>query len=162
MEYWRIWGVGVVLAVFCSSCGPRMDRQPSIKAYHQRVPPMPQGTVPTTGRHQTATLDQSKPAKNPLPTTPENLTAGGKYYGNYCAFCHGRQGRGDGPVATVLTPKVTDLTSPEVSKLNDGQLYDRMLHGVGHDPVMEQTVLADRRWQIVMYVRSLAQTKEAK
>ena len=134
-----------------------MDRQPSIKAYHQQVAPMPEGTVPTTRRHPTATIEQSKLAKNPLPANEYNLTQGQKYYANYCLFCHGEKGRGDGPVATVLAPKVSDLTSPAISKLNDGQLYYRMLHGVGHDPVMDETVLPDRRWQIVMYVRSLSQ-----
>ncbi|HET6454821.1 MAG TPA: c-type cytochrome [Armatimonadota bacterium] len=156
MGYWKMWGIGVLLAILCSSCGPRMDHEPSIKAYHQEVPPMPQGTVPTTRRLQTNTLEQSKLAKNPLPSSPVNLALGEQYYGNYCAFCHGVLGRGDGPVATVLTAEVADLTAPAVQKLNDGQLYYRMLHGVGHDPVMDQTVLPDRRWEVVLYVRSLS------
>lgn len=154
----RLWILGFgSWAILCSSCGPRMDREPSIKAYHQEVPPMPQGTVPTTGTLEAKTLEQSKLAKNPLPSSPRNLALGQKYYGNYCVFCHGGKGRGDGPVATVLTPTVADLASPAVQNLNDGQLYVHMIHGVGHDPTMDQTVLSDRRWQIVMYVRSLAE-----
>ena len=31
-------------------------------------------------------------------------------YLRYCAACHGRQGRGDGPVAPALEEKPTDLT----------------------------------------------------
>lgn len=159
----RFWvvGFGLWVVLLCSSCGPRMDRQPSIKAYHQKAPAMPVGTVPTTGRLKTKTFEQSKLVKSPLPATAENLEHGRKYYANYCLFCHGDVGKGDGPVATVLASKVPDLTSPAISKLNDGQIYYRMLHGVGHDPVMDQTVLPDRRWQIVMYVRSLQSKKQA-
>jgi len=117
-----------------------MDKQPSVKAYHQQAPAMPQGTVPVAGVES---------AEEP------NLEQGQAYYANYCAFCHGDQGRGDGPVATVLTPETPDLTSSAVKNLSDAELHDRMLHGVGHDPTMEQTVPPERRRQIVMYVRSL-------
>src|SRR5215831_21332121 len=35
---------------------------------------------------------------------------GRQLYLRYCAACHGRQGRGDGPVAPALGEKPTDLT----------------------------------------------------
>ena len=40
-----------------------------------------------------------------------------EYEGN-CAVCHGLQGRGDGPYASVVTAKVADLTS--IAKGNGG------------------------------------------
>ena len=36
--------------------------------------------------------------------------AGRPLYLRYCAACHGREGRGDGPVAPALGEKPTDLT----------------------------------------------------
>ena len=36
-------------------------------------------------------------------------------YGNLCASCHGPTGRGDGPVAEVLSVEVPDLTSLSAS-----------------------------------------------
>jgi mono/diheme cytochrome c family protein len=41
----------------------------------------------------------------PEPDTPSKAT-----YVRYCSACHGRDGKGDGPVATWLTAKPTDLT----------------------------------------------------
>ena len=37
---------------------------------------------------------------------------------DYCSPCHGRAGRGDGPVAAALTPRPSDLTT--LAKRNKG------------------------------------------
>ena len=37
---------------------------------------------------------------------------------DYCSPCHGREGRGNGPVATALTPRPSDLTV--LTKRNKG------------------------------------------
>ena len=37
---------------------------------------------------------------------------------SYCSPCHGRDGKGDGPVAPALTPRPPDLTT--LAKRNDG------------------------------------------
>jgi mono/diheme cytochrome c family protein len=42
--------------------------------------------------------------------TPESDDPGKATYTQYCAACHGRDGKGNGPVATWLTAKPTDLT----------------------------------------------------
>jgi len=36
--------------------------------------------------------------------------AGREFYLKYCASCHGKEGRGDGPVSPLLKIKVPDLT----------------------------------------------------
>lgn len=38
------------------------------------------------------------------------LVSGELLYQRYCAPCHGREGRGDGPLAGTLEPKPSDLT----------------------------------------------------
>jgi cytochrome c553 len=44
--------------------------------------------------------------------TPSNGAASGKEtYGQYCASCHGAQGKGDGPAAAGLKARPTDLTT---------------------------------------------------
>ncbi|MBZ5663872.1 MAG: cytochrome c [Acidobacteriia bacterium] len=43
---------------------------------------------------------------------------GAGVFRNYCAACHGLDGRGDGPVAKALKSAVPDLTS--LSQRNDG------------------------------------------
>lgn len=145
-----------VCALSCASCGPRMRIQPSIQPFERQMPDMPRGTVPTSGRLETFTAEQSRLAANPLPNTPANLRNGRIYYGYYCLMCHGSKGDGNGAVGESYIPKPADLSSPAVAGLSDGELYQRMLVGVGHDPVMTQTVPPDQRWPIVMYIRTLA------
>jgi mono/diheme cytochrome c family protein len=148
----------VVCAVVCSSCGPHMNIQPSIKPYERSMPVMPAGTVPTRGALGSLTLEESKRKTNPLTVNPENLRLGKVYYGYYCLMCHGSQGDGNGPVGQSYVPKPTDFSSAVVQSLSDGDLYLRMLVGVGHDSVMSQTVLPEHRWPIVLYVRQLSRT----
>ncbi len=147
-----------VLACVCVSCGPRMVTQVSEKPYKSKMPDMPIGTVPTSGRVATLTWNQSTLKTNPVPRTRKTVDDGRIYYGYYCLMCHGKTGDGNGPVGQSYMPKPADLTSPAVAKLTDGQLYDRMLHGPGHDPVMAQTVLPEQRWPLVHYIRSLRKT----
>jgi mono/diheme cytochrome c family protein len=45
--------------------------------------------------------------------------AGRTLYLRYCAACHGRDGRGDGPVAAALGEKPTDLT--QIAAAHEGQ-----------------------------------------
>jgi len=142
-----------VLVIACSSCGPHMTVQPSIKPYERRMPDMPAGTVPTTGRPAALAHKEAAAASNPVPPTPENVRLGRIYYGYYCRMCHGVNGDGNGPVGESYVPKPADLSSPSVVSLTDGQLYSRMLTGTGHDPVLIQTVPPEERWQLVAYVR---------
>jgi len=48
----------------------------------------------------------------------EVAKAGRPAYEQFCAVCHGREGRGDGGAMNLLTVKPTDLT--QLSKKNDG------------------------------------------
>ncbi len=46
--------------------------------------------------------------RRPAPIRP---VEGAKVYQNYCASCHGMDGRGKGPVASALKQEVPDLTT---------------------------------------------------
>jgi hypothetical protein len=149
--------VGMMLCL--TSCGPRMYDQASIRPYSREMPAMPAGTTPSKGRSVTLALKASETSKNPLPATKENIGDGRIYYGYYCLMCHGEKGDGDGPVGQSYIPKPADLSSPAVKALSDGQLYRKMLTGVGHDPVMIETVLPDHHWPLVLYVRTFAKSQ---
>lgn len=41
----------------------------------------------------------------------QDAAAGARTYATFCANCHGAAGRGDGPVASLLTVPATDLTT---------------------------------------------------
>lgn len=70
----------------------------------------------------------------PVKTTSPHLTTaiGGKaLYGQYCAVCHGVDGRGAGPAAVALKQRPTDLT--RISRQNNGEFpeehFVKMMNG---------------------------------
>jgi mono/diheme cytochrome c family protein len=65
--------------------------------------------------------DQST-SKVTIPVTRTPATSGKQMYVNYCAPCHGVDGRGQGPVAPALKASPTDLTV--LSRNNHGKFPD--------------------------------------
>jgi mono/diheme cytochrome c family protein len=65
--------------------------------------------------------DQSQ-SKVTIPVTKTSATSGKLMYSNYCAPCHGVDGRGQGPVASALKTPPTDLTV--LSRNNHGKFPD--------------------------------------
>ena len=57
-----------------------------------------------------------------VPIKPTSAASGKQMYTNYCAVCHGADGRGNGPAASSLRTPPTDLTS--LAKANGGQFPD--------------------------------------
>src|ERR1035441_10806551 len=65
--------------------------------------------------------DQSK-AKVTIPISKITPTSGKQMYVNYCAPCHGVDGKGHGPVASALKTPPNDLTL--LSRSNHGKYPD--------------------------------------
>jgi mono/diheme cytochrome c family protein len=81
--------------------------------------------------------------------------AGARLYVRYCASCHGLTGQGDGPVATSLSQRPTDLTQlrspvPEIMRQIDGRREIRA-HGPAAMPVwgtvFEESLIDDPHTQ---------------
>jgi mono/diheme cytochrome c family protein len=53
------------------------------------------------------------------PARRADATSGKKIFVNYCASCHGVDGKGNGPAAAALKPAPTDLTT--LAKSNEGK-----------------------------------------
>jgi len=53
------------------------------------------------------------------PITPSNPASGQQMYKDYCAACHGANGKGDGPAAELLKTPPADLTT--MAKRNNGK-----------------------------------------
>ena len=68
---------------------------------------------------QQATPAQNAPAvkRVPIKDTPSN--DGKDMYDNYCAVCHGKDGKGTGPAAPSMKTSPTDLTA--LAKNNSGK-----------------------------------------
>jgi mono/diheme cytochrome c family protein len=65
------------------------------------------------------------------------IAQGKTLYGEYCASCHGANGKGDGPEAAALAVKPGDLT--QIAKGNGGTFpfYDVMLQISGRPPTAQ-------------------------
>ncbi len=145
---------GVIYLMFVNR---RMRTQDKATPYRALLPPLPAQIAPV----EVVAVPQpsvaiSPPGPNPLPDTPQTLRTGQVYYSYYCQFCHGENGRGDGPVGRSYVPTPTDLTSASVRGLSDEVLYRAMLMGVGHQPVLPHVVVPEAPWYIVSYVRTLS------
>ena len=98
-----------------------------------------------------ATTEAQGPRAQTPPLAPESLV-GSVSFDLYCASCHGRQGRGDGPTAAALRTKPADLTV--LSRNNRGSFpRERVLafidgssrstaHGTSEMPVWGPTLRA--------------------
>ncbi len=62
---------------------------------------------------------QSKPEVKHVPAPLTSASSGKEMYKSYCASCHGKIGKGDGPAAPALKTPPSDLTL--LSKNNSGK-----------------------------------------
>ena len=78
-------------------------------------------------------------------------------YMKHCAVCHGPTGIGDGYL--LFDPPVADLTSPEIQRKSDDELWHSVHDGVSNTAMGTwKFVLSDSEIsQVLAYVRSLAQ-----
>ena len=113
-------------------------------------------TPPTAG---------SQPAAPAASTAPAQVQADALYK-QYCASCHGPDGKGNGPAAAALPVKPADHTNPAVmSKISDAELFKAIKEGgqaVGKSPAMPPWGGALKDEQIralVAHVRSLAKPR---
>ena len=144
---------GLFVFVFVTS--PHMKVQPHVRAFQMEMPPLPEGVVTVEVPATLPTAGEAAGLANPLPASRENIMRGRVYYHYYCLFCHGEEGKGDGPVGESYVPVPTDLESAKIAGYKDGVLLRAMLTGIGHDPVLERVVPPQHRWYLVLYVRSL-------
>lgn len=151
-----VGGAVGVAAVWRVLLSPRMKTQATIRTYEADMPNPPDGSQPLEAGDEIPTKVQAMLVRNPLRGTPEEREAGRTYYEYYCVFCHGQQGRGEGPVGQSYDPAVPPFATREVRAMSDGELYRAMLTGPGHHPVLPGLVKPERRWPLVLYVRELA------
>lgn len=62
---------------------------------------------------------QDKPSIRRTPVSSTSASSGEEMFTNYCAVCHGKDGKGGGPAARALVKQPPDLT--QLSKNNGGK-----------------------------------------
>jgi len=83
--------------------------------------------LPLESQEQEPTV---KIAKGPAEQNSE--VGGAKLFQNYCAVCHGKDAKGNGPAAPALKTTPTDLTL--LSKNNDGKFPDSRIINILSNP----------------------------
>jgi mono/diheme cytochrome c family protein len=99
---------------------------------------------------------KEKDRKNPLPATTENASAGQQYFVQKCAFCHGYTGDGKTEIGAGLYPHPPDLSSEDVQKLPDGELFYIIQNGIRNTGMPGWAMPDEQAWQLAIFVRSLA------
>jgi len=100
-----------------------------------------------------------KERKNPLNYSEGNIAAAKPVYSEMCANCHGDAGKGDGSDAMMYDPAPEDLTdAAKMSKRTDGEIYYQITEGRKPMPSFKKKLTEEQRWQLVLFVRSLAGT----
>ena len=93
--------------------------------------------------------------QNPMNGNAAATEHGRATYTTYCIPCHGEKGRGDGPVAAVLSKRPADHTSASVQVQTDGALFWKIYNG--RDPMPGYKKLTQTQiWELVNYVRALS------
>jgi mono/diheme cytochrome c family protein len=99
---------------------------------------------------------------NPVKPTAASIAAGKQRFTYDCAMCHNANGDGKGDLAQSMNLKLPDFRDPEALKsVTDGGLF--YVISKGHHPMPDEGSRAkpEEIWNLVNYVRSLAEKKEA-
>ncbi|MBS1602680.1 MAG: cytochrome c [Bacteroidetes bacterium] len=100
--------------------------------------------------------------KNPLVSSPQALAEAKTLYTANCGPCHGEKGKGDGPAAQGLNPKPADHTSAIVQNESDGSLFWKLSEGHNPMPAYNKVFTDQQRWELILYIRSLARSGKKK
>jgi mono/diheme cytochrome c family protein len=100
--------------------------------------------------------EAAKLVVNPLKASQVDLPAGRKLYLDKCAECHGDTGKGDGPQGKMYDPLPKDLTDvAHMNSVSDGELFYKISEGHRPMPAFRKRLTEERRWQLVLFLRSL-------
>jgi mono/diheme cytochrome c family protein len=96
---------------------------------------------------------------NPIPPSDTNLKQGQVLYERFCAVCHGKKGKGDGPVTKNAAIKPNPYDGDKLKNYTDGQIYHTMMYGQGVMGSYTSQIQYEDRWKIVHYVKTLQGNK---
>lgn len=98
---------------------------------------------------------------NPLLPTKENLALGQEKYNTFCSPCHGWRGEGDSHLNGQF-PNPPSLHSEKVRTWSDGRIYHVIVEGQNVMPSYAKQLTEKERWAIVLYIRALQRSLNAK
>lgn len=135
---------------------PQASPQPE----RQEAAPTPepeQPTAPASRKAKPLVVPKAeKDRKNPVPVVPEAIESGRNLFTSQCGMCHGARGDGRGDLAKTLKLTIPDFTDArQQARRTDGELFYILGHGHGEMPA-ETRLVDQQKWEIVLYIRTLA------
>lgn len=101
--------------------------------------------------------EEAKRVVNPLKASQADLPGARRLYEDKCVECHGDSGKGDGSQAKMYDPKPSDLTdAAHMNSVSDGELFYKVSEGHRPMPAFKKRYSDEQRWQLVLFIRSLA------
>lgn len=85
-----------------------------------------------------------------------DIAKGKAIYQEKCAFCHGRTGKGDGPVADSLRPRPPSFLSKEMIAHPDTRHKAVIIEGRGNMPSFQGQLSEEEIEDVLAYTRTLA------
>ncbi len=156
--------LAITLLAATAGCNGALDEAPVPGAQHGPYAAPPEGAVPLGGPLPESDEDALEDVTNPAGVGRLTLVRGRELYSIHCAPCHGDSGKGDGPIAPLLSEETPDLTHPELqAEASDGALVHVIATGTMSEvmPGFAADIPVADRWVLVRYLRSIRRTAPA-
>jgi len=131
-----------------------MENQPSIRNQEGPIIPFPEQSVPFQGAKYVKGV---RAVENPYPGDEASVARGKALFAIHCEVCHGPNGQGGGPVGEYFDPPPPVLNAQLLSGLDDAFLFNVLTDGFGRMPRMAENLSVNQRWDVINYLRTLAQ-----
>lgn len=96
-------------------------------------------------------------------TQKKQIKNGAKLFQQHCAMCHGKTGKGDGPVGKSLKPPPRNFQKAQFKySKNDKELLAFIQKGKGAMPAWEKVLKPEQIQDIIAYIHTLKIKKEPK
>lgn len=142
---WLAWRLSLVLTIALAGCSDSASNGPPSKAVAE-IPAVEQA------------VDDNAVGRRGDPV------AGKEVYDNYCHYCHGQKGMGDGPIGIAITPTPADLVHDKYRRSrSDEQLFNSITEGISRKngskemamPRWKDVLTEKQRWDVLAYIRQL-------
>ena len=154
------WTVALVAsaAVLVACNGKRlwpaaMEQQPAVQSLAEArlAPP---GSIPLGGVETLEDREDDTDEKSPFSLDEAAAARGAKTFAIHCVACHGKSGRGDGPVSEKF-PQAPNVRHASICNRTDGYLYGTITAGGRAMPTVREGMTSRERWELVAYIRQL-------
>ncbi len=103
---------------------------------------------------------EARQLKNPVAAAPESIAAGRQAFQKFCAACHNKDAKGDGPLAPKDSHPPNLIDNVWAYGSSDGEIFTVIKDGAtapkSEMKAFKSRLTAEEIWNVVNYLRSLA------